>query len=145
MAETQGSVGYGTKISIEVDDGGTSAFVLIGEAKDISGPQISQQFADFTHMQSPAGFQEQKPTYKSSGQQTFNVNRVPGDEGQEALMTAALANPTDLCKFKIEYPDGDTWTYSAYPAFSLTSPMAGAIEMAITLTITGLPVRQTTP
>jgi len=133
MAETQGSVGYGTKLSIKVEN----EFIEVGEPKDISGPQISQQFADFTHMQSPAGYQEQKPTYKSSGQITFNVNRVPDDPGQEALIEATNANPTELCDFKIEFPDGITFTFKAYPGLSFTSPMANAIEMAVTLSVTG--------
>lgn len=141
MAETQGSVGYGTKISVNVAD----AFIEIGEPKDISGPQITQEFADFTHMQSPAGFKEQKPTYKSSGQVTFNVNRAPGNPGQEALIEATNSNPTKLCEFKLELPDSTVFKFNAYPGLSFTTPMAGAIEMAITLTLTGLVTMEVLP
>jgi len=131
--ESQGVVGFTTKISIEVED----EFILIGEPMDISGPQISQQYVDFTHMQSPAGFQEQKPTFKSSGQVTFSVHRVAGDPGQEALIEATNAIPTERCKFKVEYPDKSEFAFFAYPGISFTAPMGGAFDMAITLTISG--------
>ena len=135
MAATKGKVGYDTRISVKTSK--TTGFIPMGEPKDFSGPQITQQFADFTHMQSPFGYQEQKPTYKSSGQITFNVNRVPGDPGQEALIEATNANPTELCDFEVEFPDGSEFAFQAYPGLSFTSPMSGPIEMAVTLTVTG--------
>jgi len=136
MAETQGTTGYGTKANIKTTKT-AGEFLQLGEIKDISGPQITQQMADFTHMQSPAGYQEQKPTYKSSGQITFNVNDVPSDPGQIALADAVNANPTELCEFEIEYPNGVVASFKAYPSTSRTAPMAGAMEIAVTLNVTG--------
>ena len=115
----------------------SDAFIQIKKAKDISGPQITQQYADATHMQSPGGYQEQIPTYKSNGQITFNVNRIMTDPGQRALIDATNANPAELCEFEIEFPDESVFSFHAYPGLSFTTPMAGVMEIAVTLTITG--------
>ena len=134
--ESQGIVGLGTKVKVK-ESGASGSYVLVGEPTDINGPQISQQFADFTHMQSPAGYQEQKPTFKSSGQLTFNVHRVPGDPGQEMLIEATNTIPTKMLDVQIEFPDASEFEFKAYPGLSFTVPMSGAFDMAVTLTITG--------
>jgi len=131
--ESKGIVGLGTKVFVKVEDD----FILIGEPKDISGPQISQEFADFTHMQSPMGYREQKATWKTSGTVTFNVNRVTGDPGQEALIEAMNSVPCDILDFKLEFPDKSTFSFKAYPTCSFNVPMSNAFEMSVTLNVTG--------
>jgi hypothetical protein len=112
------------------------------EPKDISGPQVTSEFADFTHMQSPSGFRERKPTYKSSGQVTFRVNYVHTDAGHKLLITLANANPATLAYFRLTYPDNSQFEFNAYTSLQWNSPMAGPIEMTVTLDLTGLPVWQ---
>jgi hypothetical protein len=127
----------GAEISINTSTTDEPTWTLIGEPTDINGPSVSQEFADFTHMQSPSGFREQKPTFKSSGTMTFNVHYVKGDTGQTALKDAANANPTPLKDFKLVLTNGAAITFSAYPGYALTTPMANAVDLAITLTVSG--------
>jgi len=138
--ESQGVVGLGTIISIKEDED----FIRISEPTDITGPLISQEYVDFTHMQSKAGYKEQKPTWKSSGTISFQVHRVNGDPGQEAVIKATNAIPTELRRFKVEYPDNSVFLVSAYPSYSFTAPISGAFDMAITLTISGPVVNEDT-
>jgi hypothetical protein len=134
MAATLGVVGYNTIIRYE---SGPGTYTAITEPKDISGPEITCEFADFTHMQSPLGFRERKPTIKSSGNVTFKCNFVHDDTSHEYLTAAATANPPTLETFQIEYPNGQGWDFDAYVSLSWTSPMAGPLEMNVTLSIDG--------
>jgi hypothetical protein len=69
---------------------------------------------------------------------TFNVHYVKGDTGQGALKDAANANPTPLKDFKLVLTNGAAITFSAYPGYALTTPMANAVDLAITLTVSGI-------
>ena len=92
MSESQGVVGLDTQVKLG-DGSSPEDFTLIPEAGDIEGPEITQDYADFTHQQSTGGFKEQKPTFKGSGQVTFKCTLVHGDATQKALIDAALASP----------------------------------------------------
>lgn len=132
MAATQGVSGYDTKVYIY-----DSSWTQILEPKDISGPEITAEFADFTHMQSPSGFREQKPTYKSGGTVTFNCNYVHSDSGHKKLIAAAIANPPTVWYCKIVYPDSSQVEFNAYVSVRWNSAMSGPLEMAVTLTLSG--------
>ena len=136
MAASEGVVGLDTEIQMG-DGASPEVFTNIKEPKDIDGPEITQEFADFTHMQSTGGFRERKPTFKSSGQVTFKCNYVAGDTIQDALVAAATANPATLKNFKLNYPDNTVIAFAAYPSVKFTSPRAGPIEMAVTLSLEG--------
>ena len=133
---TQGSVGLNTQLKIG-DGGSPEAFTLIPECKDFSGPSITQEMVDFTHQQSTGGYRERKPTFKSSGQITFNCNYIYGNTYQELLLTNAQANPATLTNFQLVGPDSATFTFSAYPSVSFTHPMNGPKEMQVTLELDG--------
>ena len=136
MAATLGVVGYNSVISI--GNGATpEVFTAILEPKDISGPNITAEFADFTHMQSPSGFRERKPTYKSSGDVTFKCNYVHSHASHASIIADASANPPTLRNFRLRYPDNSGFDFGAYISLSWTSPMAGALEMNVTLSISG--------
>jgi hypothetical protein len=139
MAESEGNVGMDTLI--EMGNGASpEVFSEIPEPKDIDGPEITQEFADFTHMQSPSGFRERKPTVKSNSQVTFKCNKLAGNTVQDALIAAANANPATPKNFKMTYPDNDICTFTAYPSVKFTSPMTGPMELSVTLSLEGAPV-----
>jgi hypothetical protein len=136
MPATQGVIGLNTQIKIG-DGASPEVFTLIPEAKDISGPESTQEFADFTHQQSPSGFRERKPTVKSSGTVTFNMNRVYGDTQQDALLAASNANPATLTNFQLLYPDGDLIDFAAYVSTRWSAPMMNPLSIDVTLTLEG--------
>ncbi len=133
MAETQGITGFTTDVQMKID----STYQSILEPKDITGPQITSEKADFTHQQSPAGFRERKPTIKSSGQLSFKCNYVSGNATHQALIDAALANPPTLEEFKEIYPDDSGWYFKAYVDLQWGAPMTNPLEMTVTLDIAG--------
>jgi hypothetical protein len=136
MAASNGVVGLDT--TVEIGAGlSPEDYIAIAEPKDIDGPEITQEFADFTHMQSLGGFRERKPTFKSSGQVTFKCNYVAADPGQIDLIAAANAVPATLKYFKMTYPDNTIVSFAAYPSVKFSSPMAGALEIAVTLGLEG--------
>lgn len=136
MGASEGMIGLDTEIKMG-DGNSPEVFTLLPECKDIDGPEITQEFADFTHMQSPSGYREQKPTVKSNSQVTFRCNKLAGDTTQDALITAANANPATLKNFTMTYPDGDVISFAAYPSVKFTSPMLGAMELNVTLSLEG--------
>lgn len=136
MSESEGKIGLDTQI--EMGDGQSPEnFSLIPEPKDIDGPEITQEFADFTHQQSTGGFRERKPSVKSNSQVTFKCNKLAGNTTQDALIAAASSNPATLKNFKMTYPDGDIITFAAYPGVKFSSPMMGAMEISVTLSLAG--------
>ena len=75
---------------LKIGDGATpEVFTAIAEVKDINGPVLSREFAEFTHQQSASGYREYKPTFKNSGDVTFKCNFLPDDETQ-GFQTAGL-------------------------------------------------------
>ena len=136
MAESQGVVGMNTQVKIGSTDSPAS-FVLVAEPTDIDGPEITQEYADFTHMQSTGGFREKKPTFKSSGTVTFSCAYVNDDPGQMALVAAAQANPATLQYFSLTYPDASIITFAAFPSVKFRSEMAGKFSIAVTLNLEG--------
>jgi hypothetical protein len=134
MAATQGVSAFGTTIKMHTTG---VTWLTILEPKDISGPNITSEFIDFTHQQSPSGFRERKPSFKSSGDVTFKVNYVHSDTSHQALYAAAKANPPTLDEFALTFPDNSQFRFSAYTSLAWTNPLNGPEEMAVTLSITG--------
>ena len=56
---TEGVVGLGTLLKIG-DGASPETFTAIAEVKDITGPNMSMEFAEFTHQQSTDGYREYK-------------------------------------------------------------------------------------
>ena len=137
MAETQGVVALNTQLKIG-DAASPENFTLIPDIFGaIDGPEITQQYVDFTHMQSTGGFEEQKPTFKSPGQVTFSCHYVNGDPQQEALVAAAVANPATLTNFEMLYPDTTLISFAAYPSVKFNADTKGKFTMAVTLKLEG--------
>ena len=136
MADSDGMIGLDTQL--KMGDGlSPETFTLLPECKDIDGPEITPEFADFTHQQSSGGFRERKPTVKSNSQVTFKCNKLAGNTTQDALIAAASANPVTKKNFQMTYPDGDVITFAAYPGVKFSSPMTNAMEISVTLSLEG--------
>lgn len=137
MSQTQGTSGFGTLLQIG-DGGGTEVFTSIAEVKSITGPNLSLETIDATHMTSPSGHREVLPSFKNSGEVGFDVNFLPGVGTQQSLFTD-WTNRT-LRNFKLVFPDaGSTsWKFSAYvTALSISAPLDDVLGASITLTISG--------
>ena len=136
MPASQAVVGLDSELKIG-DGASPEVFTLLPECKDIDGPEVTQEYADFTHMQSTGGFRERKPTFKSSGQVTFVMQRVYNDTQQDLLIANANAIPATKTNFQMVYPDGETITFAAYPSVKYSSPMGGPKVLNVTLSLEG--------
>jgi hypothetical protein len=133
---TQGTVAV--DVQLKIGDGQSpEQFSLVPECKDFDGPEMSQEFADFTHQQSPAGFRERKPTYKSNSQITFTCNKRADDTQQDAMIAAANANPATAKNFQLIYPDGTTITFRAYISVRFVASMGNPLTLNCTLSLEG--------
>lgn len=137
MADNTGVAALGTKI--EIGDGNSpEAFHDINNVHDIDGPEITQEFVDFTHQQTTGGFREEKPSFKSGGTVTFACDVDENDtNGQGALITAATAVPATKKSFKITYPDNTYVTFAGYPSIRFSAPLNGAFQANVTIRLSG--------
>lgn len=138
---SDGVIGLGTLLKIG-DGDSPEEFTAIAEVKDINGPVLSREFAEFTHQQSSGGYREYKPTFKNSGDVTFKCNFLPDDETQGFSTTGLLKDYEDgeLRNFELVFPDSGSTkaSFAAYVAnISPGAPIAGALELNVTLRVTG--------
>lgn len=138
MAATAGVSAFNTKVYVYK----AAAWALVEEPKDITGPGSTCEFIDFTHQQSPSGYRERKPSFKSPGDVTFACNFVHSATVQQYLVGASVANPPTREFFKIVGPDNGQFEFNAYVSFTMSYPLNGPEEIRFTLGIDGEIVAQ---
>jgi len=137
MGITQGTSGFGTLIKIG-NAASTEVFTAIAEVKSISGPNLAREMLEATHMESPSGYREYLPSFKDAGEVSLEVNFLPGDTGQKALVTDY--NNGTRRNFKIVWPNtaGTTWSFSAYiTGFQPSAAVGDMLSASVTLKVTG--------
>jgi len=113
--------------------------VAIPQIQDIDGPALSTDTDEITNHSSPGGFEEFIATILRTGEVTFPVVHNPAHAAHQALNTAWRAK--SLEPFLLTYPDGSTWTLSAYiTGFADTAPVNGHLAKAVTLRVSGEPI-----
>src|SRR5262245_32294807 len=83
MAETRALIGYGTILQFG-DGNSPEAFTSVAEVTNITGPNLSRDIPDATHMQSPDGYKEFINGMKDGGEVVAELNFVPFDTTQNA-------------------------------------------------------------
>jgi len=140
MSESLAVSGFGTLVSI--GDGGdpTEVFTPVLEIKGISGPNLTTDTIDNTHMLSPEGHKEFIASFKDGGEITFDCNFLPGVGTQADLFTAWAAKAKT--NFQLSFPDEDTtvWQVKALITnLGISAPMDDVLGLAVTLKISGAP------
>lgn len=137
MSATQGSSGFGTLL--KRGDGATSeVFTTVAEVKSISGPSLSMETIDATHMESPSGFREWLPSFKDGGEVTFDLNFLPAVAAQTGL-TTDFKNRTKR-NWKIVWPNtGATkWSFAGYiTGFTPSAAVGDILAASCTIKVTG--------
>jgi hypothetical protein len=137
MTATQGVLGINTQLKLG-NGASPEVFTLVRDIFGaIDGPEVTQEYVDFTHMQSTGGFRERKASFKTPGNLTFTCHYVTGDTQHEAIVAAATAVPTTLQNYQVTYPDATVIEFSAYPSVKFNADMAGKFTMAVTLGLEG--------
>ena len=127
-------VGFGTCLFQKI----SSVFVLVAEVRSLTGPGITRETVDVTHLKSPDGFREFLPALKEGSDVTFDLNFDPGSASHKALL--ALKDTTIPTDFKVIWSDDDLteWEFSATLAsFEPTAEVDGPLSAAVTLKVAG--------
>ncbi|WP_395674702.1 phage tail tube protein [Inquilinus sp.] len=72
-------IGHGTILGIGDGATPTEAFTALAEVVNISGPGMSRDTPDVTHMASPEGWREFIAGLKDGGELTVELNHLPGN------------------------------------------------------------------
>lgn len=137
MSATAGTSGFGTLLKIG-NGASTEVFTTIAEVKSISGPNMSLETLDATHMESPSGFREILPSFKVPGEITLECNYLPANSTHQGIITD-FRNRTKR-NFKLVLPDTTTteWRFSGYiTGFSISAAVDAMLAASITITVTG--------
>lgn len=134
-----GISGFGTLL--KRGDGATmEAFTTIAEVRNIEGPSPEGESVDITNHDSENQGREKKAGPLDPGENTFEMNFLPGTAGHKALISD-MVNRTER-NFQIVYPDsgGTTWPFTAIvQGVSPTAPIDDALVAEVTLELTKVP------
>ncbi len=130
---------YNTLLAIG-DGGGPEVFTNIAEVFGITGPGLSADILDVTHMESPGRFREKIVGLLDAGEVSFEINWIPDNATHAKFITDFKARTKR--NFEVTWPDtaSTLWSFAAF--FSGEEPSAvpeDKLTTSITLTITGEP------
>lgn len=140
---TDADVGYGAKL--QAGDGSSpESFTDIAEVTSISGPGLSAESVDLTHLNSPNNYMEFKAGMKNAGEVTMEGRWIPTDatlnDDSGGLLEQFEAQTTDT--YKMLFPDGSDFTFSAF--ITAFEPNIGGhsdpVNLSVTFKVTGKPV-----
>ena len=107
----------------------------VAEVKDITGPEQTAYVIDVTNQDSPNHFEEIIPSLLHGGAVTFDINFIPGDASQTALLGFLLARTVQACTIAVGTV---TISFNAYCVkYAMKLPVANVAAASIDLRITG--------
>lgn len=135
MAETEVTIGYGSKFAISTDDGST--YTDVAEISgDISPPSSTIDTVDATHMRSPNGDREFILGLNDPGEMSFSINFIPGGATDTLLIDVKASKARVKCR--ITFPNGVVWGFSGLlTKYQPTVPVDGKMTADITFKVTG--------
>lgn len=119
---------------------GTEIFTTIAEVKSVSGPNMSSTVIDVTNMDSANNTREYISSWIDPGELSFAVNFLPGNLGQQALVTAMQDRTRN--NYTLTWSDADGTVCSItglVTSFGITNQLDAALEANVTIKLTGFP------
>jgi len=114
----------------------------IAEVKSISGPEMSLNAIDVTHLNSPDAFKEFVGGMRDGGEVSIEGNFYPGDtNGQKGLHDDLVA--ATMQTFVLTFPTAmaTTWTFTALVTkFKTEAPLDDKVPFSASMKISGKPV-----
>lgn len=126
---------------------GAGNYTTIAEAKNISGPQLTQGAVDVTSHDSANQFREYIAGLRDGGKVTFDINWIPSNATHgftTGLLKAGFGGTKGASaqQFRIVFPDGATTTWTFVGIVTKLAPVAGIdkeLTAAIEIQISGQP------
>lgn len=132
---TNAILGYDTLYEIH-DGADPGTFDAIAEVIAITPPNEQADDIEATHLKSPNRTREYIAGLIEPGEMSFQINWVPNDTTGQLLL--ALKASGDTRQHRITWPNGVTWTFSAYiKGFEPTTPIDDRLTATITARVTG--------
>lgn len=136
---TEATIGHGTLFKRGNADGPPETFTALGEILDISGPDMTKDTIDATHMASTDRYREFISGLRDGGEVTVTCNFVPGGTTIANALTDFQADVPR--SYQILWEDGSDLTFEAHmtgPA--VTAPLDDKMSATFTYKVTGKPV-----
>ena len=112
------------------------SFTAIAEVVNISGPGLTRDFIEVTHLGSSGGYREFITGFRDGGEYTFTVNFV---RAEYDLLLADYEND-DSVNYQVVLADTDSTTleFAGYvTALPMTIPFDDKVTVDVTIKITG--------
>ena len=136
---TSANIGYGCKFQIG-NSATPTVYTDMAEVTSFTPPALTTDTIDATHMGSPDGIREKIPGLVDPGEATVEMNFIPGNAGQEALIAALVART--LGEYRIVWNDGaeTEWDFQAYvTGFEVSSVLEDKMTATVTFTVATKP------
>ncbi len=130
---TQAISGYNTKIKMNG--------VEVAEVTTVSGPGLTRETIDASHMQSPAMWREFIKGMKDAGELSFDVNMIPGNASQWGLISD-FYDDVALANFDLVFPDarGTVWSFRGIvTSYEPTNAIDDKLAASVTIKLSGVP------
>jgi hypothetical protein len=135
---TSARIGYGTLLK-RGDGASPETFTAIAEVTNITGPNLTLNTEDATHMESPDATMEFIPALIDPGTLSFTVHFLPTNTTQTDLITDLKTRVIRNFQLVCNDPLTTTWSFAAYvTGFNLTAPIAGKFTADVTLKVTSI-------
>jgi len=132
---TDASIGYLSEFRLG-DGGSPETFTAVAEVFSITPPSDTVDVVDATHMLSPNRTREFIDGLIDPGEASFEMNFIPGGDGDDAIQAWKAAGGAKTCQIK--YPNGVTWTFTGIlTGYEPTVPVDDRMTATVTLKVTG--------
>ena len=133
--------GFGTLLKIKT---GESTYTVIPGVQSISGPSLSSNSIDASHMDQTGGYRTWVPNpLKDGGEISYDLLYDSTDSTQAMLLTALEDGTVE--DFELHLSDNGTeiWAFSAnITGFNLGAQMEDVLKVAVTMKIAGAIIRR---
>lgn len=132
-----GYAAFGTRF-MRGDGAEDEVFTLIGEATDISGPEMERETIDVTSHDSPNGYREHVGGLKDGGEVSFTVNYDPELHN---ILEGDFQDPQPRnYRIVLPNPPGGYWEFRAFlTGMSLSFPLEDKMTADMTFKVSGRP------
>lgn len=122
--------------AVSLTGGVDEIFTTVAEVTNISGPGLSMDTIETTHMESPGAFREFIASLKDPGSVSIDLNFLPSNLNQQGF-TSDFLNRTRR-NFRIDWPDGlARWAFGGYvvsfePSAAIDDKLSASAEIKVT-------------
>jgi predicted secreted protein len=141
MAATSSDTDVGFGIILQKRTAPNSdTFVTLAEVVEFTPPETTRDGVDFTHMASPEGWREFKPSkLKDAGEAQLVYNLIPGEADDDVIADHFASNAVD--SWRLTYPNGAKLEYLGFAtSHQHATPMDDKMTGSATFKISGKPI-----